>query len=310
MNIAGNFKIYILGISCFYHDASAALLKDGKLVAAAQEERFTRKKHDISFPINAIEYCLKSQNISIDSVDYIGFYEKPFIKFERFLFQHLDGFPASYKIFLSWIPSWFNEKLRVVKIIKKKLKYKKSVLFIEHHMAHAAGSFFITPFDKAAILTIDGVGERTTTAYGIGEGNQIKLLKEIKFPDSLGLLYSTITAYLGFSVNNSEYKVMGLSPYGDMDKKTNPYYKKLLQVVDIKEDGSYCLDMSYFSYLAKNKMPSKKMCALLGGPIRKPESRVEKRHEDIAAAVQLIYEEALIKMLNHVYNETECDNLV
>ena len=227
--------MYILGISCYYHDASAALLKEGKIVAAAQEERFTRKKHDTSFPIHAINYCLKNQNISIDKIDYIGFYEKPLLKFERLLSQHLETFPLSFKTFLSSTPSWINEKLRIVKVIKKKLKYKKDILFVEHHMAHAA-TFLISPFKKAAILTIDGVGEWTTTAYGIGKNKEIHLMKEIRFPSSIGLMYSTITAYLGFSVNNSEYKVMGLSPYGNMDRKKNPYYKKLTKTVDIKND--------------------------------------------------------------------------
>ena len=302
--------MYILGISCYYHDASASLVKDGKVVVAVQEERFTRKKHDASFPLNAIEYCLKSQNISIKDIDYIGFYEKPFLKFERLLYQHLESFPESYKTFVGNMPSWFNEKLRVVKTVKKKLKYSGDIFFIDHHMAHIAGSFLPSPFSKAALLTVDGVGEWTTTAYGIAEGNDLKLLKGLNFPSSLGLLYSTITAYLGFSVNNSEYKVMGLSPYGDMNKKTNQYYKKLLQVIDIKEDGSYQLNMSYFLYHKKNKMPSKKLENLLGIPIRKPESRLEQKHKDIAAAVQLITEEIMTKILNHIYRETLCDNLV
>ncbi len=302
--------MYVLGISCFYHDSSAALLKDGEIAAAAQEERFTRKKHDISFPQKAIEFCLKSQGITIKDIDYIGFYEKPFLKFERILYQHLQSFPLSYKIFLSNLPSWFNEKLRVTKIIRKKLKYKKSILFIEHHLAHAASTFLISPFKKSAILTIDGVGEWTTTAYGIGQESDIKLLKEIKFPSSLGLLYSTITAYLGFSVNNSEYKVMGLSPYGNMDKNTNQYYRKLRKVIDIKEDGSYRLDMDYFVYHYSTKMPSQKLCNLLDGPIRKPESELTQRHKDIAAAVQLITEEVLIKILNNLHNVTKCENLV
>ncbi len=301
---------YILGISCYYHDASAALLKDGIIVAAAEEERFTRKKHDISFPINAILYCLKSQNITIKNIDYIGFYEKPMLKFERVLSQHLEKFPRSFKTFVSSMPSWINEKLRVMRVVRKKLKYKGDVLFIEHHLAHAASSFLVSPFEKAAILTDDGVGEWTTTAYGIGEGNEINLMKEIKFPHSLGLFYSTITAYLGFSVNNSEYKVMGLSSYGNMNKETNPYYEKLKQVIDVKEDGSYRFDMSYFVYHYKDRMPSKKLCKLLGGPIRKPESEVNQRHKDIAAALQMIYEEILFKMLNHVYKETKCQNIV
>ena len=302
--------MYILGISCFYHDSSAVLLKDGVIVAAAQEERFTRKKHDTSFPTNSIKYCLKSQNISINDIEYIGFYEKPLLKFERVLFQHIENFPKSFKTFLSSIPSWINEKLRVTKIIKKTLKYKGDVLFIEHHLAHAASSFLVSPFKKAAIVTLDGVGEWTTTTYGIGNKNNIELLKEIKFPSSIGLLYSTITAYLGFSVNNSEYKVMGLSPYGNTNKNTNDYYKKLKQVIDIKEDGSFRFDMRYFVFHYADKMPSKKLCKLLGGKIRRPESKVTQRHKDIAAALQLITEEIITKILNHVYKETKCNNIV
>ncbi len=301
--------MYILGISCFYHDSSAALLKDGEIICAAQEERFTRKKHDISFPLNAIDYCLKEAEISVDDLDYIGFYEKPFVKLERFLYQHLQYFPKSYKVFVSKMPLWFNEKLRILKKVKKKLKYKGDVLFIEHHMAHAA-SFLISPFDKAVIFTIDGVGEWTTTAYGIGEKNNIKLLKEIKFPHSLGLLYSTITAYLGFSVNNSEYKVMGLAPYGDMNKNTNLYYKKLIKIIDIKEDGSYRLNQKYFSYSYKDKMPSKELCNLLGKSIRKPDEELTQEHKDIAAALQLVTEEVIIKTLNNLHKKLKIDNLV
>ncbi|MEK6871329.1 MAG: carbamoyltransferase N-terminal domain-containing protein, partial [Nanoarchaeota archaeon] len=300
--------MYVLGISCFYHDASVALLKDGKVVAAAQEERFTRKKNDISFPKNAIEFCLKNQNITIKDVDYIGFYEKPLLKFERLLHQHLEMFPNSWKTFIKNIPLWFTEKLRVLKFIRK-LGYKKSVFFVHHHMAHAA-SFLMSPFEKAAILTIDGVGEWTTTTYGYGNGNEITLLKEIQFPHSLGLLYSTITAYLGFSVNNSEYKVMGLSAYGNMNKKTNPYYEKLKQVIDVKEDGSYRLDMDYFVYHYGNKMPSEKLCGLLEGDIRKTNEELIQRHKDIAAALQLLIEEVIIKILHFLYKETKSENLI
>ncbi len=302
--------MYILGISCYYHDSSAALLKDGVIVAAAQEERFTRKKHDTSFPVNAIKYCLQSQNIKIRDVKYIGFYEKPFLKFERVLSQHLEMFPKSLKTFISSMPSWINEKLRVTKTIKKKLKYKGDILFIEHHLAHAASAFLVSPFREAAIFTTDGVGEWTTTAYGHGNGNDIEIYKEIKFPHSVGLLYSTITAYLGFSVNNSEYKVMGLSPYGNMDRNTNPYYKKLKQVIDIKDDGSFRFDMSYFVYHYADRMPSKKLCRLLDGPIRKPESELTQRHKDIAAALQLITEEILTKILNHIHKEVKSDSIV
>ncbi len=302
--------MYILGISCYYHDASAALLKDGEIVAAAEEERFTRKKHDTSFPLKAITFCLESQGITMKDVSYVAFYEKPFLKFERMLSQHIEMFPQTLKTFLSALPSWINEKLRVPRTVRKKLHYKGQVLFIHHHLAHAASTFLVSPFEKAAVVTIDGVGEWTTTAYGIGEENNIHLMKEIKFPHSLGLLYSTITAYLGFSVNNSEYKVMGLAPYGDMNKSTNAYYKKLRQVIDIKEDGSYRLDLSYFVYHYKDCMPSKKMCRLLDGPITKRGSEMTQRHKDIAAALQLIYEEVLFKILNHVYDVTKCENLV
>ena len=318
-NITGSFDVkmgdlkrnqFILGISCFYHDSAATIIKDGKVVAASEEERFTRKKHDYSFPINAINYCLESQGITINEVDYIGFYEKPILKFERLLTSITSEFPRTLKIFLKSMPTWLNQKLRIRKIIKRKLKYKKDIFFIEHHMSHAASTFLPSPFEKAAILTVDGVGEWTTTAYGIGEGNKIHLMKEIKFPSSLGLLYSTITAYLGFSVNNSEYKVMGLSAYGTMDKKNNEYYQKLKKIIDIKEDGSYRLDMNYFSFLSKDKMPSQKLSKLLGSEPRKKESEITQRHKDIAAALQMILEEVMTKILNHLHNVTKCDNLV
>jgi carbamoyltransferase len=300
---------YILGLSCYYHDSSAALLRNGIIVAAAQEERFTRKKHDTSFPIYSINYCLQSQNITIDDISYIGFYEKPFLKFERVLFQHLEMFPWSLRIFLTSMPSWINERLSLPKTLSKRLGYKGDVLFVNHHLAHAASSFLVSPFQRAAIMTVDGVGEWTTTAYGMGDGNNIQLFKEIRFPHSIGLLYSTITAYLGFTVNNSEYKVMGLSSYGKMSKR-NPYYDKLKKVIDIKEDGSFCLDMSYFVYHYKGRMPSKKFCELLGGPVRKPGSEVTHQHKDIAAALQMITEEVLTKMLCHLHREAKCDELV
>jgi len=302
--------MYILGVSCYYHDSAAALLKDGVIVAAAQEERFTRKKHDTSFPVNSIKYCLESQKITINDVAYAAFYEKPILKFERMLSQHLQSFPRSFKTFLSSMPSWFSEKLRVASAFRKKIGYKKDIFFIEHHLAHAAGAFLISPFETAAIVTIDGVGEWTTTAYGTGDGEDIRLAKEIRFPSSLGLLYSTLTAYLGFSVNNSEYKVMGLSPYGETDKSRNPYYQKIKKVIDLKGDGSYRMDMKYFKYHYADRMPSEKLCELLGGPIRKSGDELTQRHKDIAAALQLAYEEALFAILRHVHNETKCDNLV
>lgn len=293
----------ILGISCFYHDSAACLVKDGKLVAAAQEERFSRKKHDIGFPKEAISYCLKEGSITSNDLNYVAFYEKPLLKFERLLSQHLEMFPKSFWSFYKAMPNWFGEKLRVPSIIKKKLKYKGEILFIEHHMAHAASAFLVSPFKNAAILTIDGVGEWATASYGYGEDNNIILLKEMKFPNSIGLLYSTVTAYLGFSVNNSEYKVMGLSPYG----KTT-YYDNFKKIVDIKEDGSIAFDMDYFDYHYKLTMPSKKFIKEFG-EIRKPESEISQRHKDIAASLQKITEEIIFKMLNHLYKITKIDNL-
>jgi len=301
--------MYILGISCYYHDASAALLKDGRIVAAAEEERFTRKKHDSSFPLNAIKYCLKSQGISINDVNHVGFYEKPMLKFERVLFQHIYSFPRSLKTFISSIPSWMTEKLRVLSKIHK-LGFDKDVFFIEHHMAHAASTFLLSPYEKAAILTIDGVGEWTTTAYGRGHGTKITLEKEIRFPHSVGLLYSTITAYLGFSVNNSEYKVMGLAAYGNMNKKNNKYYKKLLKVIDIKNDGSFRFDMSYFKFHYADRMPSQKLCRLLGGPVAKRDIAMTKRHKDISAALQMVTEDIITKILKHLHKVTKLDNVV
>lgn len=293
----------ILGISCFYHDAAACLMKDGIVVAAAEEERFTRKKHDTSFPINAVNYCLKEGGIVINQVNYIGFYEKPLLKFERLLSQHLEMFPLSFWSFYNALPSWLNEKLRVPSVIRKKLKYKGDVLFIEHHLAHAASAFLVSPYEEAAILTVDGVGEWATASYGYGKGSDITLLKELRFPNSVGLLYSTVTAHLGFSVNNSEYKVMGLSPYGKP-----AYYDNFKKIVNIQEDGSIEFDMDYFDYHYKMTMPSKKFIEEFG-PIRNPTDEVTQKHKDIAASLQKITEEILFKMLNHLYKETKMKNL-
>lgn len=295
--------MYVLGISCYYHDAAAALLKDGEVVAAAEEERFTRKKHDSSFPINAIKFCLEQEHITIKDVQNVGFYEKPFIKFERLLSQHFEKFPFSYKQFLKAMPSWLTEKLRLPSLIRKKLGYGSNVLFIEHHVAHAASSFLVSPFKEAAICTVDGVGEWATTTLGIGRDKTITLLKELHFPHSLGLLYSTVTAYLGFSVNNSEYKVMGLAAYG---KPT--YYEQLRKLIDIKDDGSYALDMQYFDYHYKLTMPSKKFVKEFG-PARESNATVEQKHKDLAASLQLITEEVLFKMLRHLHKMTGSDNL-
>ena len=295
--------MYILGISCFYHDAAACLIKDGKIVAAAEEERFSRVKHDIRFPINAINFCLKKAGITGQELDYVGFYEKPLLKFERLLSQHIEMFPFSFKAFYQSIPLWLNEKLRVHSLIKKKLKYKGRIIFLEHHLAHAASAYLVSPFKESAIFTVDGVGEWTTTALGMAKGNDIELFKQINFPHSLGLLYSTATAYLGFKVNNDEYKVMGLAPYGKPR-----YYEQMKKIIDVKDDGSYKLDMSYFVYHYKLRMPSKKFIREFG-PVRKKEAEIEQRHKDIAASLQKLLEEVLIKIINELYKETRSENL-
>ncbi len=301
---------YILGISCFYHDASACLLRDGIVVAAAEEERFTRKKHDTSFPKHAIEFCLSTAGITAAELEYVAFYEKPFLKFERVLHQHLAMFPRSWKTFTSSLPSWFHEKLRVPKYVRKDIGYDGDILFVDHHLAHAASAFLCSPYDEAAIVTVDGVGEWMTTTWGVGKGIDIELREQIDFPHSLGLLYSTITAYLGFSVNNSEYKVMGLAPYGSMNRKTNPFYKKLLKVIDLKPDGSYALNMEYFAFHYKDRMPSQKLCSLLGGPITPPNAMMSERHQNIAAALQLVFEDAMNAILNNVAKKTGLTRVV
>ncbi|MEK6837230.1 MAG: carbamoyltransferase, partial [Nanoarchaeota archaeon] len=293
----------ILGVSCFYHDSSAALLQDGRIVAAAQEERWTRKKHDISFPENAIRYCLEKGGITIHNVDAVGFYEKPLLKFERLLSSHIETFPKSYKVFVQALPSWITEKLRIPSILRKKFKYDGKVFFVEHHMAHAASAFHVSPFEEAAIFTADGVGEWTTTTLGLGRGTEVTLFKELHFPHSLGLLYSSVTAYLGFKVNNDEYKVMGLAPYG---KPT--YYEDFKKIIDVKEDGSYRLDMGYFTFHYGTSMLSKRFEERFG-PARKKEGPVEERHKDIAASLQKVVEEVVFKAVRHLYELTKTKNL-
>lgn len=300
----------ILGISCHYHDSAAALIEDGVVVAAVEEERLTRLKHDPSFPDEAIDACLRIAGVGIEAVDAIAFYEKPLVKFERLLTQHAEHFPRSFGVFRMAMPSWLGEKLRVRRMFHKRLKFAGDVYFMEHHLSHAAGAFYPSPFEEAAVLTLDGVGEWTTAGLGVGRGNRVELAHEIRFPHSIGLLYSTITAYLGFSVNNSEYKVMGLSAYGAKDEASNPYVAKLRKVIDLKDDGSFRLDMSYFVYEYADRMPSKKLCELLGGPPRSPEEPVTERHELIAAAVQVITEEAMFAMLRHLRARTGLDKVV
>lgn len=296
----------ILGISCFYHDSSAAIIKDGQIIAAAQEERFTRLKHDNSFPYKSIGYCLDSLGIAINEVDYISFYEKPVLKFVRILEQHVAHFPKSIKIFFDTIPEWLLKKLRLREILKNELHYHGQIIFLPHHLSHAAASYFTSPFQEAAILTLDGVGEMATTTMGFAKNFDIKLGKQINFPHSLGLFYSAVTSYLGFTVNNDEYKVMGLSAYGN-PKKYYPQIKKLLKT---NRDGSFQLDTSYFSFEYREVMFNKKLCQLLGGPARITDSKMTSRYQDIAAATQLVFEETIFSLVNHLYRLHPTPNLI
>ncbi len=297
----------ILGISAFYHDSAAALVVDGEIIAAAQEERFTRIKHDPAFPVNAIEYCLKEAGLKPEDIDYVGFYEKPFLKFERLLENYLAYAPIGFRSFLKAIPIWLKKKIHLPREMRAGLNhaYKKKFIFTDHHESHAASAFFPSPFEEAAILTIDGVGEWTTTSYGTGSGNRVNLSHELHYPHSLGLLYSAFTYYCGFKVNSGEYKLMGLAPYGE------PKYKKLIMenLIDIKDDGSFRMDMSYFNYCQGLTMTSKKFDALFGAPPRKPESPLSQREMDIAASVQEVTEEVILKMANHLHSETGMKNL-
>jgi len=294
--------VYILGIACHYHDASAALVKDGQLVAASEEERFTRVKHDNSFPRKAIEFCLSQAGIGWNDISYVAFYENPIAKFDRIVQTFVETWPSGFVSFWKAIPSWLGEKLSIEKQIRK-LGYRGSIVYCDHHMSHAAGAFFVSPFERAAIMTIDGVGEWTTTSLKLGEGNHITPLKEIVFPHSLGLLYSTITAYLGFQVNNDEYKMMGLGAYG---KPT--YYDAFKKIVDVKDDGSFRLDMRYFDYRAKSRMWSREFERVLGEP-RRPGEEFTQRHKDIAASVQKVTEEVYFKIANHLHELTGADDL-
>jgi carbamoyltransferase len=293
--------IHVLGISCFYHDAAAALLRDGVVVAAAQEERFTRKKHDSNFPSRAIRYVLREGGVSPDSLDAVAFYDKPLLKFERMLATYVATFPRSFHSFRKAMPVWLHEKLWVPSIIRKELKpYKGPIYFAEHHMSHAASCFLPSPFEEAAILTIDGVGEWATASYGVGRGSDITLFKEIRFPHSLGLLYSAFTYYLGFKVNSAEYKVMGLAPYG----RPVHFDRIMREMVHANEDGSFKLDMRYFSYDHGLTMTNGAFDDFFGGPPRKPETWMNEREFDIAASVQKVCEEIVLRMARHLHRET------
>jgi len=295
----------ILGISSFYHDSAACLVRDGRILAAAQEERFTRKKHDPRFPAGAIKYCLKEGGISARDLDYAVFYDKPFLTFERLLMSYLTVAPKGLRSWLEAMPLWLGKKLYIPKVVQKETGYEGDVLFTEHHEAHAASSFYPSPFDEAAILTIDGVGEWATASYGFGKGKDITLIKELHFPDSLGLLYSSFTYFTGFRVNSGEYKLMGLAPYGV------PRYRDLIlsEIIDVKEDGSIRLNLSYFDFLGGLRMTNRRFSRLFKGPPRKPETEITQREMDIAASIQVVTEDVVMKMAQHVHNETGRKNL-
>ena len=296
---------YILGISCFYHDSAAALIKDGEIIAAAQEERFTRKKHDFNFPEKAIKYCLEEANIETKDLSFVAFYDKPLLKFERILLTYISYAPFGFKSFFKAIPLWLKERLWMSHLISEKLNFNGKILFTEHHESHAAASFYPSPFKEAAILTMDGVGEWTTASFGVGKDNDFDLLYEIKFPHSLGLLYSAFTYYTGFKVNSAEYKVMGLAPYGE------PKYVDLIlkELIDLKEDGSFRLNMKYFNYCAGLTMTNKRFDRLFGGPPRKRETKITQREMDLARSVQVITEEVMLRVARHVHKVTGQKNL-
>ncbi len=300
--------MHILGISAFYHDSAAALVKDGEIIAAAQEERFTRKKHDFSFPNQAIKYCLHEAGIEASQLDYVGFYDKPFAKFDRLLETYLAYAPVGFVSFCKAMPLWLRHKLHLPRQIDKGLgwQYKKRYVFTDHHESHAASAFFPSPFEEAAILTIDGVGEWATAACGLGRGNRIELSQELRFPHSLGLLYSAFTYYCGFKVNSGEYKLMRLAPYGEPR-----YADKILEhLLDLKADGSFRMDMSYFNYCQGLTMTSAKFNDLFGGPPRRPESELSQLYMDLAASVQSVTEEIVLRMARHVHQQTGMTNLV
>lgn len=295
----------ILGISAFYHDSAACLVQDGKIISAVQEERFTRKKHDYSFPKNAINCCLQDSGLRVNDLDFVAFYEKPFIKFERILETYLSYAPLGIRSFIKAVPLWIKQKIWMKELIRKELDFRGKIIFPEHHESHAASAFFPSPFREAAFLTIDGVGEWTTASYGVGKENKIDIMAEIHFPHSLGLLYSAFTYYTGFKVNSGEYKVMGLAPYGE------PRYKDLIlsELMDLKEDGSFKLNMKYFNYCAGLTMTNKNFEKLFGGPPRKPESRLTQRDMDLARSVQEVTEEVMMRMARHIHKETGQENL-
>lgn len=292
--------MYILGISAFYHDSAACFVEDGEILSAVQEERFTRKKHDYNFPINAIRYCLDSAGIEGKDLDYVAFYDKPFIKFERLLETYLSYAPIGITSFWKSIPVWIKQKLWIPDLIKRETGYQGRIIYPEHHESHAASAFFPSPFSRAAFLTMDGVGEWTTTSFGVGHGNKLEIDSEIQFPHSLGLLYSAFTYYTGFKVNSGEYKVMGLAPYGE------PKYVDIIlnELIDLKEDGSYKLNMEYFDYCVGLTMTNGKFGRLFGGGPRKPESRLTQKEMDLARSIQVVTEEVMLRSARHIHKVT------
>lgn len=299
-NIKRNMGVNILGISAYYHDSAACLLRDGEIIAAAQEERFTRKKHDHGFPSKAAAYCLREARIKAGELDYVAFYDKPFIKFERILETHLEVAPIGIKSFIKAVPLWLRQKLWVSDLAGKELGYKGKVLFSEHHESHAASAFFPSPFKEAAFLTIDGAGEWATSSYGTGKDNKVEIISELHFPHSLGLLYSAFTYFTGFRVNSGEYKVMGLAPYGE-PKYAQKIYDHL---IDLKEDGSFGMNMEYFNYCAGLTMTNENFARLFDGPPRKPESKLTQREMDLARSIQDVTEEIMLRMARYVKKET------
>ena len=296
----------ILGISAYYHDSAACLLRGGEIVAAAQEERFTRKKHDEAFPKNAVDYCLKAGGIAAKDLDYVAFYDKPFVKFERLLTTYLATFPRGIVSYLKAMPVWLKEKLWVRSLIREELRgYAGEILFGEHHQSHAASSFLMSPFAEAAICTADGVGEWTTTSLGRGEGTHFELTSEIRFPHSIGLLYSALTYYLGYKVNSAEYKVMGLAPYGEPK-----YAQKILdELIDLRDDGSFHLNMKFFDFATGLRMTNAKFDALFGEPPRGAEAPLTQFHKDIAASIQRVTEEAMLRIARTLHAQTGSKNL-
>ena len=300
-----NMPTYILGISCFYHDSAASLVKDGEIVAAAQEERFTRKKHDFNFPENAVKYCLKEAGIEAKDLSYAAFYDKPLLKFERILLTYFSYAPTGFRSFNKAVPLWLKDRLWMSSLISEKLNYSGKILFTEHHESHASSAFYPSPFKEAAILTMDGVGEWATTSFGVGKNNDFELLYEIKFPHSLGLLYSAFTYYTGFKVNSAEYKVMGLAPYGE------PRYAGLIlkELIDLKEDGSFKLNMKYFNYCAGLTMTNKNFDRLFNRPPRKPETQITQMDMDLAMSIQAVTEEVMLKAVKYIHKLTGQKNL-